>query len=204
MKTVRPLLLAVPLLFFAHAAPAQSPPRFEVAPFVAWRSGASLSGPGAGGTYDVEPSAAWGVALDLSLGSPGLFGEAVYTRQESRVPYDDAFGPDRNDVTFDTLLVGGQWVPSPRDPIRPFLSALVGVTRIAAEGSDVTHFAGSLSGGVKLMASDSFGVRLEARALALFSGGSAAGLCGDSGCTIGLSGWGTLQADVSAGVVLAF
>ena len=36
------------------------------------------------------------------------------------------------------------------------------------------------------------------------SGGSTAGLCGGSGCTIGLSGWGAFQADLAAGVLVAF
>lgn len=82
--------------------------------------------------------------------------------------------------------------------------ALVVVTRIEAPGSAVTRFTAALSGGVKLMASRSFGARLEARALGVFSGGSAGGLCGPQGCTVGLSGWGTLQADLSAGVLVAF
>jgi hypothetical protein len=197
-------VLAAPALLAATVVRAQAPPKFEAAPFVGWRTGASLLDSGDGGTYDVEASSSWGVALDLSLGSPGLFGELAFTRQDSRVSYDDAFGQGRSDVTLDSLLVGGQWVSAPREPIRPFLSALVGVTRIASPGSAATHFTGSLSGGVKLMASDAFGVRLEARALAIFAGGSAAGLCGESGCTIGLSGWGTLQADFSGGVVLGF
>lgn len=203
MTRLRPLLL-LPLLLAATAVRAQAPPRFEITPSIGWRTGASLFDSGGGATYDVEASASWGVAADLSLGSPGLFVELAFTRQDSNVAYEDAFGPGRNEVALDSLLVGGQWVSAPRDPIRPFLSALVGATRIEAPGSSATHFSAALAGGVKLMASDSFGVRLEARALAIFSGGSAAGLCGGSGCTIGLSGWGTLQADFSGGVVFAF
>ena len=196
--------LAVPLFLAAASASAQAPFRVELAPTVGYRTGASFFDSGAGETYDVESSTSWGAVADVSLGGPGLFLELAWTRQETRVSFDDAFGPGLHDVTLDSLLAGGQWDSAPRSPIRPFLTALVGATRIEAPGSAATHFTAALSGGVKLMASDTFGVRLEARAIAIFSGGSAAGLCGGSGCTIGLSGWGTLQADLSGGVLIAF
>jgi hypothetical protein len=199
-----PALAVAALLVAAASAMAQGAPRVEVTPGIGYRTGASLADSGTGGTHDVEPSWSWGAVADISLGSPGLFAELAFTRQDSRVSADDAFGQGLHDVTLDTFLAGGQWVSAPRDQIRPFLSALVGATRIQAAGSSATYFSAALSGGVKLMASPGFGVRLEARALGIFSGGSAAGLCGGSGCTIGLSGWGTLQADFSAGLLVAF
>lgn len=67
-----------------------------------------------------------------------------------------------------------------------------------------TSFTASLSGGVKLMVNRTFGVRLEARALALFSGGSLRGLCQWSDCLVGLTGWGTLQAEASVGTLFSF
>jgi hypothetical protein len=197
-------VLALLLILAAASASAQTPFRVEVAPTVGYRTGASLFDSGAGETFDVESSASWGAVADVSLGAPGLFFEVAWTRQETRVSFDDAFGPGLHDVTLDSFLAGGQWDAAPRSPIRPFLSALVGATRIEAPGSAATHFTAALGGGAKLMASDTFGVRLEARAIAVFSGGSATGLCGGSGCTIGLSGWGTLQADLSAGILIAF
>lgn len=190
------------LLLTSGTALAQAQPRLELAPMVGARVGGSVEDPATGATYDLDSSGAWGLVADVALGSPGLFFEAVYTRQSTELSPGDGFGP--GDVTLDTLLVGGQWVSSPRAPVRPFLSALVGATRMGSPAGSATHFTAALSGGVKLMASDSFGLRLEARALAIFAGGAAAGLCGDSGCAVGLAGWGTLQADLAAGVVLAF
>jgi hypothetical protein len=205
VTTVRSLALAVPLfLVVAQGAAAQEGFRVEVVPSVGYRTGATLNESASGAEYDVEPSASWGALADVSLGSPGLFVEVAWTRQESRVPYANAFGKGLNEVSFDSFLVGGHWDAAPRATVRPFLGALVGVTRIEAPGSAVTRFTAALSGGVKLMASRSFGARLEARALGVFSGGSAGGLCGPQGCTVGLSGWGTLQADLSAGVLVAF
>ncbi len=204
MRHLALLLLAVPFLLGSSAARAQALQRLEIAPTVGWRTGGELRDSATGATYDIEAASSWGAVADVSLGAPGLFLEVAWTRQESRVPFDDAFGTGLHDVTLDSLLVGGQWVTSPRAPVRPFLSALVGATRMDAPGSATTRFSAALGAGVKLMASDTFGVRLEARALAIFGGSSAAGLCGASGCTIGFTGWGTLQADLAAGAILAF
>ena len=200
---MRRLLLALPLLLAAGAAPAQTATRVEVAPTVGWRSATTLDDSANGASYDVEAATSWGAVADVAVG-PGLYFEVAWTRQESRTTDADAFGPGLNDVTLDSFLVGGQWCSAPRASVRPFLSALVGATRIDAPGSAATRFTAALGGGVKLMASDTFGVRLEARGIAVFSGGSGAGLCGPSGCTIGLSGWGSLQADLSGGILLAF
>ncbi len=202
MTRVR-LLLALPLLLAGAAARAQTPTRVEVAPTVGWRSATTLDDSGNGASYDVEASTSWGAVADVAVG-PGLFFEVAWTRQESRTTFGDAFGPGLHDVTLDSFLLGGQWCSAPRATVRPFLSALVGATRLDAPGSAATRFTAALGGGVKLMASDTFGVRLEARGIAVFSGGSGSGLCGPSGCTIGLSGWGSLQADLSGGILLAF
>lgn len=196
------VLLALLLLLLPAAGRAQDF-RVEVAPTVGWRSAATLDDSGSGASYDVEAATSWGAVADVSVGR-GLCFEVAWTRQESRTSFDDAFGPGLHDVTLDSFLVGGQWCPAPRARVRPFLSALVGATRLDAPGSAVTRFTAALGGGVKVMANETFGVRLEARGIAVFSGGSGSGLCGPSGCTIGLSGRGALQADLSGGVLLAF
>ena len=203
VKRLRAVAFAALVLGCAPVC-AQTALRVEVTPTVGYRTGASLVESETGESWDVEPGTCWGAVADVGLGSPGLFGEVAWTRQDTRVSFDDAFGPGLNDLTLDSFLVGGHWDTAPRSPVRPFLAALVGVTRVEAPGSAETHFTASLSAGVKLMASDTFGVRLEARGLAIFSGGSTAGLCGGSGCTIGLSGWGAFQADLAAGVLVAF
>lgn len=204
MRRLPLLLLASSLLLAAPGASAQAFARVEVSPTVGWRTGGELRDSAAGATWDLEPATSWGAVADISLGTPGLWLEVAWTRQETRVSFDDAFGPGLHDVTLDSLLVGGQWVTAPRAPVRPFLSVLVGATRVDAPGSATTRFTASLGAGVKLMAGETFGARLEARALGVFGGSSSSGLCGPSGCTIGLTGRGALQADLSAGAILAF
>lgn len=204
VSALRTSTLALALALAPGAALAQTTFHMEVGAAVGYRTGGSLTESATGAKYEIDDSSSLGAFADVQVGSPGLFVEVAWTRQESRVPYVNAFGKGQNDVSLDSLLVGGQWDAAPRATVRPFLSALVGATRIEVPGSADTRFTAALSGGVKLMASETFGARLEARALAIFSGGSASGLCGPSGCTIGMTGWGTLQADFSAGLLLGF
>lgn len=204
VSALRNSALALLLALAPTAALAQTTFHMEVVASAGYRTGGRLTDAASGATYDIESSSSFGAVADVQLGSPGLFVEVAWTRQESRVPFDDAFGKGLNEVSLDSFLIGGQWDAAPRSVVRPFLAALVGATRIEAPGSATTQFTASLSGGVKLMATESFGVRLEARAIGIFSGGSASGLCGPAGCTIGMTGWGTLQADFSGGILLGF
>jgi hypothetical protein len=204
VSALRTSALALLLALAPTAALAQTTFHMEVAVSAGYRTGGSLTESTSGATYDIESSSSFGAVADVQLVSPGLFVEVAWTRQESSVPAENAFGKGLNEVSLDSFLVGGQWDMAPRSAVRPFLAALVGATRIEAPGSSTTQFTATLSGGVKLMATDSFGVRLEARAIGIFSGGSASGLCGPAGCTIGMTGWGTLQADFSGGVLLGF
>lgn len=203
----RSVLVVLPFLCALLAAPAslaQQTFYVEVSPFVGWRSGGSLAESTTGGVYSIEGSSSYGAVADVSLGSPGLFAEIAWTRQETRVSYRDAFGPGLDALTLDTFLVGGQWDAAPRALFRPFLSAGVGVTRLEAPGSAATVFTGALSGGVKVMPLANFGIRLEARGLALFGGGRTDAFCNPSGCTVGFTGGGIFQGEVTAGLVVAF
>ena len=54
------------------------------------------------------------------------------------------------------------------------------------------------------MTSPWFGLRLQVRALAMFSGNSTTDLCHFSDCQVALPGWGTLQVDLSLGTLFAY
>ncbi len=206
---MRRLVLLASLMLAATApAGAQDAVVGELTPFIGFRAGGGLDDAGNGETYAIEPALSWGVAAGISLGSPNLLVEATYLQQSTRLSAENPFaGGDGNlhDLRLQTILGGVQWDFSPRARVRPMLSAGVGATFLEGQGGGTTtSFTASLSGGVKLMASRTFGFRLEARALALFSGGSLRGLCQWSDCSVGLTGWGTLQADVSVGTLFTF
>ena len=205
-----PRLVVLAVLMLAAVAPAgaQDAGVGELTPFIGFRTGGSLDNAGNGEKYFIEPSLSWGVVAGISLGSPNLIIEATYMQQLTRASSDVTFGGGLgglHDMRIQTALAGVQWDFSPKARVRPLVSAAVGATSLEAQGGgQVTSFTASLSGGVKLMATRNFGARLELRTLALFSGGSLKGLCQFSECMVGLTGWGTLQVDVSIGTLFSF
>jgi hypothetical protein len=193
----------------AAAAPANAQDGVgELTPIIGLRAGGRLTNADTGETYAIEPSWSWGVVAGISLGSPNLIVEATYMQQLTRASSDVAFGGGLgglHDMRIQTALAGVQWDFSPKARVRPLVSAAVGATSLEAQGGgQSTSFTASLSGGVKLMATRNFGARLEVRTLALFSGGSLKGLCQFSECNVGLTGWGTLQVDLSIGTLFSF
>lgn len=204
----RLILISVLMLAAAAPASAQDADVVELTPFVGYRAGGTLDDVGTGETYDIEPSLAWGFVAGISMGRPNFIVEATYLQQSTRLPEENPFaGGDGNlhDLKLQTVLAGVQWDFAPGARVRPLVSAGIGATYFEAQGGgQTTAFTASLSGGVKLMLTRGFGARLQLRALALFAGGSTKGLCEWSDCLVGLTGWGTLQGDVSVGTVIVF
>jgi len=204
------LLIVLSALMLAAVAPAsgQDAGVGELTPMIGFRTGGILTNAGNGETYSIEPSWSWGVVAGISLGRPNLIVEATYMQQLTRASTENPFaGGEGNlhDMRLQTALAGVQWDFSPEARVRPLVSAAIGATHLEAQGGGkTTAFTASLSGGVKLMATRSFGARVQVRALALFAGGSLRGLCEWSACSVGLTGWGTLQADVSVGTLFSF
>jgi hypothetical protein len=204
----RLVVLAALTLAVVAPANAQDPDIGELTPVIGLRFGGSIGNARTGETFAIEPSWSWGVVAGIAPGRRNLVVEATYLQQLTRTSAENAFeGGDGNlhDMRLQTVLAGVQWDFSPEARVRPFASAGIGATSLEAQGGGLsTSFTASLSGGVKLMATRGFGARLELRALALFAGGSLKGLCEFSSCAVGLRGWGTLQANLSAGAFFPF
>ena len=203
-------LIVLSALVLAASAPAtaQNSGTGELTPTFGYRFGGSLRDAGTGETFAIRPSWSWGFVAGLAPGSPNLIIEGTYLQQLTRASGENTFAGgegDLHDMRLQTALAGVQWDFSPRARTRPFVSAGIGATSLEAQGGGrTTSFTASLSGGVKLMTSPGFGLRLQLRALGLFSGGSTKGLCHFSDCEIVLPGWGTLQVDLSVGTLFAF
>lgn len=206
---MRRLIVLSALMLAAAAAPVNAQDGVaELTPIIGFRAGGTLTDADTGETHSIEPSWSWGVVAGIALGPPNLIAEATYLQQLTRTPSDVAFGGGLgglHEMRIQTALAGVQWDFSPKARVRPLVSAAIGATSLEAQGGGkTTSFTASLSGGVKLMATRSFGARLELRTLALFSGGSLKGLCQFSECMVGLTGWGTLQVDLSIGTLFSF
>lgn len=180
----------------------------ELTPTIGARSGGSLKDHGTGEAFSIRPSWSWGFVAGLAPGRPNLIFEGTYLQQSTRVSGENAFlGGDGNlhDLKLETGLAGVQWDFAPKARVRPFVSGGVGATSLEAQGGGyTTSFTASLSGGVKLMKSRGFGLRLQLRALALFSGSSRRDLCRWSTCEVAIPAHGTFQVDLSAGTLFAF
>lgn len=204
----RLIVLLALALAAAPPATAQNSRVGELTPSIGYRFGGSLRDAGTGETFDIRPSWSWGFVAGLAPGRPNLIIEGTYMRQSTRVSGENAFlGGEGNlhDLGLETGLAGVQWDFAPEARVRPFVSGGIGATFLEAQGGGyTTSFTASLSGGVKLMTSPGFGLRLQVRSLALFSGGSTRDLCRWSTCEVALPGWGTLQWDLSAGTLFAF
>ena len=106
VSALRTSALALLLALAPTAALAQTTFHMEVVASAGYRTGGSLTEAASGATYDIESSSSFGAVADVQLGSPGLFVEVAWTRQESRVPFDDAFGKGLNEVSLDSFLIG--------------------------------------------------------------------------------------------------
>ena len=201
------VVLAVALVF-APSLSGQEARIVEMTPFAGARSGGRLKDFGTGESFSIRPSLSWGFVAGLAPGRPNLIFEGTFLRQSTRVSAENAFlGGDGNlhDLTLETGLAGVQWDFAPKARVRPFVAGGVGATSLEAQGGGyTTSFTASLSGGVKLMRSRGLGLRLQLRALGLFSGSSRRDLCRWSTCEVAIPSNGTFQVDLSAGTLFAF
>lgn len=204
----RLIVLCALVLSAALPANAQGSKVGELTPTIGYRFGGGLRDAGTGETFDIRSSWSWGFVAGIAPGRPNLIVEGTYLQQSTRASDDNTFlGGDENlhDLKLETGLAGVQWDFAPEAKVRPFVSVGIGATSLEAQGGGrTTSFTASLSGGVKLMTSPGFGLRLQLRALALFSPSSTKDLCRFSTCEVALPGWGTLQWDLSAGTTFAF
>jgi hypothetical protein len=202
--------LALLLLLLAASAPAAAQERGtgELTPTLGYRFAGTLRDDVTGESFSIRPSWSWGFVAGLAPWSENLYIEGTYLQQLTRASGDNTFaGGDGNlhDMRLQTALAGVQWDFSPRASLRPFVSAGLGATSLEAQGGGhTTSFTLSLAGGVKVMTSSWFGLRLQGRALAIFSNGGTTDLCHFSDCHVAIPGWGTVQGDLSVGALFAF
>ncbi len=194
---------------FAASAPAQT---MEIAPFVGYGFGGGLVAdraapydPALLRDFDLAAGASYGVVVDVPVGRR-LIIEALAGQRRARVESPGFFGPTGPVMVVDRFLVGAQRRFG-RDPVRPFLGALVGFTRfrpdVEGAGSE-TRFGMAVGGGVKVEFGRHYGARMDLRAATQF-GRSGSGLyCGFRGCGFGLGGWGDWDGEAAVGFVFAF
>jgi hypothetical protein len=194
------------LALVAGVAPAAAQ-NVEISPFYGYRVGGSISQVSAGPVVDDDGGPSFGVTVNVVFGSltDGLKLEGVYSHEEARLKIDtgpfDPPGEARAEV--DQILVGGT-----RDltdgRARPFLSGLLGITRYAVPGDTEVRFAIGVGTGLKAYFTRNLGLRLDARGYMTIVNLGGAGVCGGFGCAIAFDVSPAFQADLTAGLIVAF
>lgn len=143
------------------------------------------------GTLDLSGGLLYGVTFGWRVRPDGII-EIAWTRQDSEASGDLTSGPERFDVTVDTVELGGLWETRP-GTMRPFLGLSVGATRLAGPAQatgEGWYFSGAISGGVRWFLGEHALFRLEGRAtgILLSEGGALACSFPPGGCALGVSG----------------
>jgi hypothetical protein len=199
-------LLGILCVCSASNAGAQS---VELTPFGGYRFGAGVGVVDGAPVVDDDGGVSFGMVLDIPFGDPrgGRKFEAVFSREQARVTAQPTFfsPPIRELTIVDHMMIGlmQELDPLPGAAASAFISGLVGLSRYAAAGDTEVLFSIGLGAGGRFFATRHLGVRVEGRGyMTIVDLGGAAACSG--GCTILLRANPLFQADLTAGVIVAF
>ncbi len=179
--------------------------RVQLGAQVGWLFGANVE------TFDGDVGLVGNLAytgnLDFRLPSLTLL-ELSYTYFPTELEFDPHIGAEGTltDIDVHYFQIGAHQ-ELPYGTVRPFIGFTLGATYFDPEVylyDNETYFATVLLGGVKLLASESVGVRLQARLPYTWTGTGSAIFCGSGGCSYGFVGDGIWQLDLSGGVFVMF
>lgn len=132
--------------------------------------------------------------------------ELLFSRQDTGVDVAGYPSTKRYDLTLDHWMVGavGEF-PGQSGRVRPFMAGYLGLTRIRTSNDYTTsngYFSAAIGGGVKFDLAGHVGVRVDARAYAIFVRSGAGAICGPAGCSFAFAGNAMFQGEVAASLIL--
>jgi len=217
MTWIRMNLLAAAVLAATSVALAAQPQppadhRFELQPFVGYRTGGSfdLDAPDATG-LDIESSMSYGFTFGYVLNASQQI-DFLWSRQETDL---DILGSvagledQLSGFTTDYYQVEGSYIMGATDdPVRGFFAFGAGATRFSApdgfSGSE-TKLSVSIGGGAKITLGKSIGLRIQGRWIPTFFNSDQAIFCSSGGgCIASANGDIVSQAEVTTGLVVRF
>jgi hypothetical protein len=177
----------------------------EITPLVGYQFGGKITVQR--GTLNIKDDLNYGVILDITV-RPNTQLELSYSRQDTQVEFRGAVVDNPViDATVEYWQIGGL-IEYPRDRVRPFGLFTLGATHFNPKETgigSVWRFSGTIGGGVKVFLSPNIGVRLQGRLLLPYISGGSSIFCGlPGGCYVTVGGRVLLQADATAGLILAF
>jgi hypothetical protein len=158
----------------------------------------------------IESAPSYGAVIDLAV-RRGAYAELSYSRSSSEVQLRFSDGTQyRYDLLQQHVQIGGmlEFKTPSNDWFRPIFGGTIGTTIFSADSNGFDYSEGALSlifeGGVNLHLTRVLGVRLRARGLGTFLTDDSALFCVGGACAYAYSGTVMLQAELGAGVFLAF
>jgi len=184
--------------------------KFEITPFVAYRTGGQFEELDGDAKFKLEESSAYGLLLN-GLVRPDAQWEFLYATQSTEVDTQGLFVSDpAADLKVDYYQFGGTLLFE-GEALRPFIALTIGMSRFdpqQAEFSAENFLSGSFGAGIQLLSSKRIGLRLEGRLYSTFVDENSRIFCGsDEGvgsCLIELEGSVVTQWEARAGVVFRF
>lgn len=164
------------------------------------------------GDVTLEGSSWYGGTLGFFL-QPSILLEATYLYRVGDLtmhngnPWTPGV-PDLNNTQVTTQYFQiGSLKTFRKGKVAPFIGGQLGLGWYSSDvpntSTDV-YFAVSGVGGAKVYLSDKFGIRLQGRLMLPIFFGSMGFYCGTGGCGAGVGGSGTVEAELSTGIFLAF
>jgi opacity protein-like surface antigen len=190
---------------FAQEAPPWN--RVEITPFVGYQFGGSIRV--RDGYLRIKDNVNYGFALNITL-RPGAQLEIMYSRQSTEMQADAFYGPKETlfDMAMEYYQIGGLYEVYRHDMFRPFGLMTLGLANFSPQTPEVAsevRFAFGLGGGVKVLPTRNFGLRLEGRLHFPFVSGGSGFWCGlPGGCAVTVGGELMVQVSLNAGLILAF
>lgn len=200
------ILIVAGLLALAAARPifGQGSATVEIAPFIGYRVGGSVGDTFSAASYGIDGARSEGVTVSVRV-APTTSVAFLFSRQDTGVDVAAYPSTQHYALAIDHWMAGaiGEF-PGHTGKVHPFMEAFLGATQIQSGNgysSSSTYFSAALGGGVGFDLTKHVGVRLDARAYAIFLNSSTAALCG-GGCAFAFTGDAMFQGEVAAALVL--
>ncbi len=206
------LLLLVLSVHLSAQSSEPRPLRFELAPFVGYRTAMSFPvEPHVTGTNPrlvVNASPSYGLSFGVRLRNEDDLVEMRWARQDSYLHSEDISpSPPRQRVVIDQFhgdFSHEPYVEGLPSRAKPFVLASVGATRVASGAViNFTRFSFGIGGGIRFYPSRHVGFKIQAEWLPLLVEPHGAFICG-TGCIIHVGGTLSSQGEVFAGPILRF
>jgi len=173
----------------------------ELTPLAGYRFGGDFFEIVTAHAVDVDGAVALGLIADIPL-TDGLQFEGVVTHQQADVVVPASVGRPASLRAAVDYFQAGALQEFDVGRVRPFLTGLLGLTRVAAEADNAFRFSLSAGGGVKVFPTPRVGLRLESRVFTTFMDANGTTvLCGPRGCLLALRLNMVWQIEFTAGIV---